>query len=265
MREVAVVVAAFNAESTVVQAVESVLFGTMPCHVYVVDDYSRIPVESCLRHLADRITILRLDENRGPAAARNVALKLVLKAGFKYVAIMDADDIAWPDRLKKQHVFMESHPRVGALGGWTREFYQDISENHPPYLRPTEPDGVRKLMYFNIGISHATMMLRVEALKEIGLYSVAYPVAEDYELLRRIAGRYEVANLPEFLVYYRISPNGQSRRRHRRQLADRLAIQLKYFEFRQWRAWAGLAQTMLILALPNRIFYAIKLRLLRRL
>lgn len=262
MLEVAVVVAAFNAESTVVQAVESVLFGTMPCQVYVVDDHSRIPVENCLKHVADRITILRLDENRGPAAARNVALEKILQAGFKYVAIMDADDIARPDRLEKQYAFMESHPRVGALGGGVQEFCQDISENRSVTLRPTDPDGVRKLMYFNIGIGHATAMLRVAALRELGLYSMNYPVAEDYELLRRIATRYDIANLPELLTYYRISPNGQTMRRRKRQLLDRLAIQAKYFEFGQWRAWAGVVQTMAILAMPDQLFRAIKARLL---
>jgi glycosyltransferase involved in cell wall biosynthesis len=260
--EIAVVVAAYNAESTIVQAVESLFSGTMECCVYVVDDHSQNPVANYLGHLSsDRLIIHRLDENLGPATARNVALRQILDAGYKYVAIMDADDISMPDRLAKQFAFMESHPEVGACGTWVREFYHHPGEQIKIHQRPPDPDGVRKLMYFNIGISHASAMIRVEALRRLGLYCSAYPVAEDYELLRRIATRYQIANIPECLVHYRISPGGQSLRRRRRQLFDRFLIQLKYFEFTQWRAWAGVLQTIVTLALPLPVFRAVKARL----
>src|ERR1700743_2750278 len=74
MQSVAVIVAAYNAESTIVASLESILFGTTPCHVYVTDDCSKIPVANFLTHLKDRIEIIRLDKNVGPAHARNVAI-----------------------------------------------------------------------------------------------------------------------------------------------------------------------------------------------
>ena len=114
----------------------------------------------------------------------------------------------------------------------------------------TNPADVRNLMFFNIGLSHASAMMRVEALKTVGLYSDQYPAAEDYELLRRIGKRFLLANLPEVLLHYRISSNGQSLRRRKQQLYDRLRIQVKYFKLFEWRAWVGMLKTLVLFLIP---------------
>ncbi len=257
-RYVAVVVAAFNAEKTITAAVASVIANSVPLHVFVVDDGSRTPVAECLQRFSRDVTILRLDGNVGPAAARNVALRRILDEGFKYVAIMDADDVSFPNRLAAQAAFLDRNPNVGAVGTWTRFFDDETGETVRVNRRPTSPAAVRNLMFFNIGISHASAMIRVEALRTVGLYSQDYPAAEDYELLRRIGTCFELANIPECLLHYRISPMGQSVRRRRRQLFDRLRIQLKYFVWREWRAWAGVVQTLALFLLPVRILQSVK-------
>lgn len=261
--KVAAVVAAYNAEQTIVAAVESILASTIECRVYVVDDHSRTPAAECLKHLLDRIVLIRLDANVGPAAARNIALQKVIEAGFKYVAIVDADDISEPARLQKQLEFMEAHPRVGACGTWTSHFRTSTKEEIFVNRRPSDPDKVRNSMFFNIGLSHASAMIRCEALQRVGLYSTDYPAAEDYELFRRIATQYDLANVSECLLYYRLSPTGQSVTRRKRQLYDRLRIQLKYFEITKWRAWAGLARTAVTFLMPLSVFQGIKSNLQR--
>lgn len=288
MQSVAAIVAAYNAESTIVASVESILLGTTPCHVYVVDDCSKIPVESYLTHLKDRIEIIQLDKNVGPAEARNIALEKAIKAGFEYVAIQDADDISFPDRLEKQLAFMRDHPRVGACGTWTCLLDENMTGAFSPDLqakaaavrktkkignsgtwtllfdeqskhtvhlfsRVTEPNDVRNAMFFNIGLSHTSALIKSEALKAVGLYSTDFPAAEDYELMRRIGTQFDLANIPECLVHYRISPGGISQSRRRRQLYDRFMIQMKYFEATQWRAWAGAAKTLATMIVPRQL------------
>lgn len=256
--KVAVVIAAYNAEDTLVLAVESILAGTLECRVYVVDDCSRIPAANSLQHLLDRVVLIRLDSNVGPAAARNVALQSILDDGFEYVAIADADDISAPTRLQKQLEFMEARPRVGVCGTWVSHFRARISEDIFVNRRPGEPDKVRNLMFFNMPVSHASAMIRCEALRRVGLYSTDYPVAEDYELFRRIATQYDLANVSECLLYYRLSPMGQSLTRRKRQLYDRFRIQLKYFEAANWRAWGGLARTAVTFLVPRDIIQSIR-------
>ena len=258
MSNVAVVIAAYNAETTIVAAVESILAGTMPCSVYIVDDHSTTPVEDCLRHLADHVQIMRLDSNVGPAGARNFAMARIIDAGFKYVAIMDADDISFPSRLEKQFAFLEKHPRVGACGTLERIFDPVSNETLRISVHPTDPSGIRDAMFFNIGLGHSSAMIRCDVLKNVGLYSMKYPVAEDYELLRRIAAQYDLANIPECLVHYRVSPEGASQRRRQRQLYDRLLIQIKYFKYRNWRAWAGILKTLFLMLIPAHVVQKVK-------
>jgi glycosyltransferase involved in cell wall biosynthesis len=248
--DIAVIIAAYNAERTIREALESILNGTRACDVFIVDDASRIPVIQALGPLAARATIIRLEINRGPATARNVALTHILAAGYKYAAIMDADDIAHPTRLARQCEFLDRNPRIGVVGAWVRLFDDKTGETVYSLNRPADSDSIRKLLHFNIGMSHATAVFRVDALRKLGLYDESYAAAEDYELIRRIATKYDLANIPECLLSYRISPGGQSRRRRQRQLYDRLRTQLRYFDALQWRAWAGVAKTAALMAVP---------------
>jgi glycosyltransferase involved in cell wall biosynthesis len=263
MPDVAVVIAAYNAEATIVAAVESVLAGTMPCSVYIVDDNSAIPAEISLGRFAGRVQITRLDRNVGPAAARNIAMTKVIDAGFKYVAIMDADDISFPSRIEKQFAFLEKHPEIAACGTWVREFDPGSNETRRIFARPSEPAAVRDAMFFNIGLAHPSAMIRCDVLKSVGLYSTTYPVAEDYELMRRIGARFDLANIPECLLHYRISPEGASQRRRQRQLFDRLLIQIRYFELANWRAWAGISKTLVSILIPEQLVQKVKMSLAR--
>lgn len=259
----AVLIAAYNAENTIQQALASVLSGTLACDVFVIDDCSRIPVTEVLGAYAN-VEVIRLKRNRGPAVARNIGLSKILAKHYDYVAIMDADDVSMPDRLAKQVAFLDKHPRVGVAGCWTRHFEENSGETLLYRQRPTDPAAIRNMMFFNTGISHASAMFRVDALRTSGLYSENYPAAEDYELMRRIGLKYDLANLPEYLLAYRVSTKGQSLGRRRRQLYDRLRIQLRYFSPLAWQAWAGVAQTLVSLVTPVKLAHALKLKVLRR-
>jgi glycosyltransferase involved in cell wall biosynthesis len=256
--DVAVLIAAYNAESTIELAIKSVISSSLPCRIFVVDDASHLPASQYLKDFGDQIIVIRLEHNGGPAAARNVGLREIAKHGFKYVAIMDADDISYPTRLAVQAAYLDANPDVGAVGTWTRLFDEKTGETIRINRRPTEPDAVQKLMFFNIGLSHASAMMRMEALRQVGFYSTAYPAAEDYELLRRIGERFRLANIPECLLHYRISSTGQSLRRRGRQLYDRLRVQLKFFKCTEWRAWAGVVQTLFLFLVPLPLLRAAK-------
>ena len=262
-RKVAVLIAAHNAEKTIRDAVESVLCGSYPCRVFVIDDASRVPVASMLGTYGGRVEIIRLDQNRGPAGARNVGLARILAQDFDYVAIQDADDVSYADRLATQAARLDADATLGAVGSWTKHFDEDTGGTLLYRKRPVDAASIRNMMFFNIGLSHASTMFRAEALRVVGGYDAAYPAAEDYELLRRIATRYDLANVPEYLLAYRVSSQGQSLRRRRRQLFDRLRVQIKYFAPLQWRAWAGAAQTIASFVIPTELVGTLKRRWLR--
>jgi hypothetical protein len=101
-------------------------------------------------------------------------------------------------------------------------------------------------------------MFRGEALPRLVPYSLDYPAAEDYEFLRRAISHAVVANVPDILVDYRISTGGISVSKRQRQLLDRLALQVKYLEPTQWRAWAGMAKTLMLFAIPRVLVTTLK-------
>ena len=119
-----------------------------------------------------------------------------------------------------------------------------------------QPAAIRDALFVNNCTVHSSWMVRAQALREIGLYDPRYPLGEDYDLLRRIAARFECTNMPEYLVDYTISMSGLSMQKRRAQLLDRLRIQLKYFDPRRLSAWLGVARTLALFAVPRRVLAA---------
>jgi hypothetical protein len=76
--------------------------------------------------------------------------------------------------------------------------------------------------------------------------------------MRRVCPHVELANLPDYVLDYRITGTGISVSKRRRQLFDRLRIQLSFFEPAEWRAWAGVLVTIALFVMPMKWITAIK-------
>lgn len=105
---VCVIIPAFEAKATIGRAVRSALAQREVSEVIVIDDASRDTTSAAAAAAGDgsgRLRLLRLDQNRGPAAARNAGLRI---ASAPLVAILDADD----------HLLPERFARLGNDGSW---------------------------------------------------------------------------------------------------------------------------------------------------
>ena len=247
---IAVLMAAYNAEKTIRDSVASVLRSTHPFRLYIVDDCSGVPVTETLgAYDSDRIEIIRLAKNAGPAGARNAGLKRILENGHELIAIMDADDLCHPERLAKQAAYLEVHDQVAVVGSW-EHVIDERSEFVSDVALPCDPAEIRNLMYVKMCVSHPTLMIRSDVFMTFGLYSEIYRAGEDYELVRRIMTHRDIANLPEYLLDYRLSSGGMSISSRKRQLMDRLRVQLAYFHPLKWQAWGGIVRTLALLVVP---------------
>jgi glycosyltransferase involved in cell wall biosynthesis len=260
---IAVLMPAHNADRTIVQAVHSVLASRVPCDLYIVDDCSAVPVARIIDP-RPRLKIIRLNRNRGVAAALNIGLHTIPRHRYRYIARMDADDISHPERFAAQMAFLDQHPESGLVGCGARWFDDATGSTLMNYLPPTEPTEIRKALFLNSAVLHPTWMLRTEILAQFGFYSGEYPRAEDYEFLRRISRSVSLANLPDILLDYRVSSTSVSVANRHRQLFDRLAIQLRYFELFDWRAWAGALKTLALFFMPAKLVVALKREISRR-
>lgn len=248
---------AYKAEGTINEAIGSILSGEPACDILIVDDCSPVPVSDVVPAHA-RVEVVRLPANGGPGPARNFGLQRLLDRGYRYIAIMDADDVALPGKFEKQLAFLERNPRVGALGTFARFFDENTRETLFFQSHPDTPEDIRKAMYFNLPMVHPSVMVRADVFRDVGFYDPRYRTAEDYELMRRVSRKYDLANLEEYLFDYRMSSRGQSLANRRRQLGDRLKIQIEYFESKNWRAWAGVVQTLVLFVMPTSLVLRMK-------
>ncbi len=107
-----IVIAAYQAESTVAEAVGSALRQTYPAlEVIVCDDGSTDGTAGVLNSFGGGITTIRQD-NRGEAAAKNLAVR---HARGDYVVVLDADDTFMPRRLEALAWLAMRHPDLDIL------------------------------------------------------------------------------------------------------------------------------------------------------
>jgi hypothetical protein len=203
------------------EAVQSILGQThADLELVVVDDGSTDQTAAYLRSLADpRVRVIRLDTNRGITAALNAGLA---ECRGKYVARMDADDIAEPDRLRRQSEFLEANRDIGIVGS-SRLLIDEQGKPIAPAPAMTDDLSIRWKCLLGNPLAHPTVMLRREIF--VG-YDLNYRAAQDYELWTRLLPLTRAANLAEPLLRYRIRPSSISRSRQAEQLAnhDRIAL-----------------------------------------
>lgn len=216
----------YNKGPFVEEAVRSVLDGTFAdFELLVVDDASTDDGPAIVRRIADpRIRLIESDRNTGRAAAANRGYDA---AQGEYIAVLDADDIAYPERLARQIAFMDQHPSVGVCGG----FAQLIGERSVVGKWPASDRECRGKLLFGDPVLYGTAMFRRSVLEEHHLRSDAawhWP-AEDYLFMLRVGVHAEFANLQEPLIQYRMGENNQ--RHGRDAFEDRAMVVKEAFRF----------------------------------
>jgi len=213
---VSVVMSVFNGELFLSQAVESILLQTFRDFEFVViDDGSTDSTPEILGEYAvrdSRVRVIR-QANKGRAASLNIGIAL---AKGKYIARMDADDIALPLRLEKQIGFMELHPAIGLLGAVT-EVINNVGQLLTVTRPPQEDSEIKSVMLRYNPMCHPSVLMRKEVVHAAGGYRKALLDADDYDLWLRMGERTQFANLDEPLLRYRVHSNQVSIRNMRHQ------------------------------------------------
>lgn len=222
MRQVtiAVVIPAYNAESFVVQALESVLAQKRrPEEVIVVDDGSLDNTAALVDAWSDanpdlNIRLLR-QPNGGISSARNLGIR---HATTDYVAFLDADDLLLPHHLELLSVAVEAHPEIAACFGDAETFNQhgtiDSSflanknaaklpyEERQYALRVIQQSTYCSLIEGSY-IPMCTLLANRKALIDVGLFDLELKTSEDRDLLLRLSRKGCFAYYPVTLARVR--------------------------------------------------------------
>jgi hypothetical protein len=123
------------------------------------------------------------------------------------VAILDADDVALPQRLATQADFFSRHAPVDVLGGGAH--FVDGRGNYLRFVgRPRAHAELERRRWDLCPFVHSTVTMRRPFLETTGGYAPGLRLGEDYDLWMRgfAHGGFQYANLDEPLAIYRARP-----------------------------------------------------------
>jgi glycosyltransferase involved in cell wall biosynthesis len=203
-----VLMPAYNAERYVGEAIDTILGQTFrDFELLIVDDGSTDRTRQIVQQYERQDPRIRLlaRAHAGIAATLNAGLAA---ARQDFIARMDADDRALPDRLDQQVAYLLGHPECVAVGGQALLIDPDglsIGPFRVP-LTHAEIDRAHLAGIGGGGILHAATTMRAAALLAIGGYRAEYEPAEDFDLFLRLAEVGQLANLPAIAHEYRMHP-----------------------------------------------------------
>lgn len=147
-----------------------------------------------------RLKLYQNDRNRGIVYTRNKGLKL---ARGKYIGMLDADDIAYPEKFAKQIAFLEQHLDFGMVGSWAR-FIDEEGEPLPGGWKLTaSSEMIPSIMLFKNYFLQSAVVYRKECIDQF-VFREGFDILEDYLIWLEILKGYKAWNLQEYLVDYRV-------------------------------------------------------------
>lgn len=220
---ISVVMSVYNNAPFLREAMESILHQTFTDFEFLImDDGSTDRSLAMLHEYAaqDARVVVFSRDNQGIARSLN---ELIATAKGEFIARMDADDIALPDRFANQVDFLRRHPKVLCVGGaldWI-----DAKGRFLGHCAMPESDAeIQNLLIGGISmLHHPTAMMRRSALATVGGYNESMVASSDLDLWLRLGDVGQLANISQTVLQYRLHPSSVTQAKQRQQAQDALA------------------------------------------
>ena len=183
-------------------SIESILNQTFTDFEFIIvnDGSTNNAEEVILSYKDNRIKYVK-QENQGIVGALNNAWS---KASGKYIARMDSDDIAYPERFAKQVNFLEENPEYSLVGSWAKIIPSKNIIKLPQDIKIM--DLLADCMFI-----HPSIMFNKADFEKFNLqYETGFEYAEDYCLYANAVKHLKMTNLQEVLLDYRVYPENSS-------------------------------------------------------
>lgn len=207
---VTVFIPCYNAERFISNTIESILLQTyQDFEILIIDDGSTDNSVGIIENYAkrdSRIRIMYNNVNRGVAYTRNRGIK---EARGKYLATMDADDVAVPTRLEKEVQYLDSHKTVGVVSGYSYLIDEKGKKLGKQKKIKYTANEVRVCMFFSNIIVNSASMYRLDIIRKHKIkYKNDFHGIEDYMFWCMLLNFTDIIVLDEYFVYYRIVQSG---------------------------------------------------------
>jgi glycosyltransferase involved in cell wall biosynthesis len=257
---VSIIMPVYNAEDFLVAAIDSILAQTYKnIEFIIVNDASTDSSKKILNNYKKRfpklLTIVHLKKNLN-CGGDNCANLAIQKASGKYIARMDADDIALPTRIEKQVKFLETHPHATLVGSNA----QVIDKSGAIIGEKLEPQTHKDIYhsYFTFHpLIHPTVMIRRMVGNQPFQYQIKYSANNDYyTFFSLLCSGAKFYNLSEKLLKYRIHGKNDTFVQMKKKYLNTLRIRFSMVVKRGYTPsinsiGATIAQGIIMLLLPE--------------
>lgn len=222
--------------------------------VLVVDDGSDEKINEALvrqsKNFRGDIYFLYLSVNQGICKAINHGLIWIREQGYLFIARLDCGDTCGKQRFEKQWAFLVQHPEIGLVGTWG-VYVDKKGEGLFVCTLPTKDTEIRQKIYWSCPFMHPSIMFRTKVLDEVKGYDERFRVGEDLAFYFQVIKHWQVANLPEYLLFYEFDEKSISSHRRKQVLLATLTTLKEHF---QWGIFPvlGILKNMLALRLSRK-------------
>ncbi|MFC1659815.1 glycosyltransferase family 2 protein, partial [Pseudomonadota bacterium] len=226
--KISVIIPCYNAEKYLSEALDSIIKQTFKdIEIICVDDCSTDKTNTILQKYAKkdkRIKIFKNKKNTGIAGTLNLAISKT-NPNSKYIARMDSDDIALPNRLKEQWNYMEKNPDMDISGTWFKIF----AFRNEIIKLPTEHKDIVKRLFELCPFGHPTVIFRKSFIDKNNM-TYRNVTSEDYDLWARCFVEYKAkfGNLNKVLLKYRIHSDQHTRPSNQKKICISVQETKKY-------------------------------------
>lgn len=172
---ISVVIPVFDAAAYLSDALESVRAQDLTDYEVLVVDDASTDASGEIASAFDEVRVLRHDDKRGAAAARNTGIRL---ARGRLIAFLDADDRWMPAKLRLQADYLRRHAEVGYAVTMKQDFLEP-GTSRPSWLKADALDRP------TLSLGASTLMVRREVFDEVGLFDPRHEIREDTDWFER--------------------------------------------------------------------------------
>lgn len=210
MPKISVVVPAYNAESTILETVDSILKQTFKdFELIIINDGSTDKTLEVLDRVNDSRMKIFSYPNGGLPTARN---RGIINAVGEYISFIDADDLWTLDKLERQLncLEQESNPNFGVAYSWTLFIKPNGEVLYPGKKYFFEGDVYPQLLMENIVASGSNILVKRKFIDTVGIFNPLLKSCEDWDYNIRLAKQCLFKVVPEYQILYRKSSQSMS-------------------------------------------------------